>query len=272
MTTRRLPARLVLLGSQVGDSLSPTFQRAALAAAGIRLSYDALDVAPDHLPAVIEQIRLENVAGNVTRPHKTDFHDACDVLTPIARRVGAVNTFWMEGDRLHGDNTDVDGFEFAARELLGGEISGVQVLLLGAGGAAAAVLAAIERWPGGRARVGVVSRTPARAALLAGRYPDVARVETDPRRAAAHARLIVNATPVGQHDDLHPLEVSAIPREAAVLDLVCRRGETQWIRALRARGNAARDGMAMLLEQGALSFRQWFRVEPDRAAMRESLL
>lgn len=270
MTTRRLPARLVLVGSEVGNSLSPIFQRAALAAAGIPLSYDALDVAPADLARAIEEIRLGHVAGNVTRPHKSAFHDACDVLTPIARRVGAVNTFWVDNGGLHGDNTDVEGFDAAARELLGAKITGVEVLLLGAGGAAAAVLAAVERWPSARAVV--TSRNPARAALLVHRYPDVARVETDALRAAGRVRLIVNATPVGQHDDLHPLAVSGIPPETAVMDLVYRRGETPWVRALRARGNAARDGMTMLLEQGALSFSQWFGMEPDRIAMRESLL
>lgn len=269
MKTRELPSRLVLLGSQVGSSLSPVFQRAALGSAGIRLSYETLDVLPAKLPSAIEAIRLENVAGNVTRPHKVAVRKACDVLTPLARRVGAVNTFWMDNGRLHGDNTDVEGFSVAATELLGGEVTGIEVLVLGAGGAAAAVLAAIERWPG--ARVWVSSRDALRAALLAKRFPRIATVEPTTRDAAARARLIVNATPIGQHDDNHPLEVDTIPGQAAIMDLVYRRGETPWVRALRERGNVARDGMAMLLEQGALSFRQWFGVEADRIAMRESL-
>lgn len=269
MTMRNHPARLLLVGSPVSNSLSPTFQRAALAAAGIRLSYDPLEVSPAGLAEVIAEIRSSNAAGNVTSPHKTAFHDACDALTPIALRVGAVNTFWVEGDQLRGDNTDVEGFDVSARALLRNDMAGVEVVVLGAGGAASAVLAAVERWP--RSRVAVISRNPERAALLARRYADVARVETDARRAAEGARLIVNATPIGQHDDLHPLDVSVIPADAAVMDLVYRRGETPWIKALRARGNAARDGMPMLLEQGALSFRQWFGRDPDREAMRQSL-
>lgn len=267
---KKMPARLVLLGSPVRDSLSPIFQRAALAAAGIRLSYEALDVKPDRLAGLIEEIRRSNTAGNVTRPHKITFHDACDVLTPIARRVGAVNTFWTEDGRLHGDNTDVEGFDVAARVLLRNETSAVDVVVLGAGGAASAVLAALEHWP--HPNVTIVSRNSERAALMAQRYPDVARVETDARRAVERARFIVNATPVGQSDDLHPLEVSAIPRDTAVMDLVYRKEGTPWIRALREKGNPAQDGLPMLLEQGALSFRQWFGKEPDREAMRRALL
>lgn len=264
------PERLVLLGSQVASSLSPIFQRAALEAAGIDVLYEAVDVAPEQLPATIREIRASNTAGNVTTPHKNAFHDACDDLTPMARRVGAVNTFWLEKGRLTGDNTDVEGFDVAARSLLADATHGLTIVLLGAGGAASAVLAAVERWPG--ARVAIVSRNPGRAARLASRYPDVARVETDTRRAVDGARLIVNATPVGQHDDDHPLDAASVPSGAAAIDLVYRRGETPWVKALRERGIRAVDGMPMLLEQGAIAFRRWFGREPDREAMRRSVL
>lgn len=270
MTTREFPSRLVLLGSDVSNSLSPILHRAALDAAGISLSYDALNVAPGDLEHIIEEIRRDGVAGNVTRPHKVAFHDACEVLTPVARRVGAVNTFWMEQGRLHGDNTDVEGFAYCARDLIGDRVSGAAVLLLGAGGAAAAVLAAAERWAGAKATI--VSRSIAQSKSLAARFSGLATAGVDAPEAAARASLIVNATPVGQHDDRYPLALDAIPGNAAVIDLVYRRGETAWVRSLRARGNVARDGMAMLLEQGALSFTRWFGKEPDREAMRRSVL
>jgi len=269
MGTPSYPSRLVLLGSDVGSSLSPVFQRAALAAAEIPVSYDAVEVTVANLSKKIDEIRQLKIGGNVTRPHKVAFHDACDELTPIAARVGAVNTFWMSEGRLHGDNTDVGGFDTSVRELIGDKLEGLNVLVLGSGGAAAAVLAAVERWPGARATL--VSRSAAQASRLAERYPGVAAVESDAVLAARAASLIVNATPIGHRDDAHPLDPSAVPRSAAVLDLVYRRGETAWIKALRANGNAARDGMTMLLEQGALSFRRWFGIDPDRAAMLQSL-
>jgi shikimate dehydrogenase len=83
--------------------------------------------------------------------------------------------------------------------------------------------------------------------------------------------LIVNATPVGQHDEDQPVDVALIPKSAAVLDLVYRRGGTPWVRAARENGNRAADGLPMLLEQGALAFQRWFGKEPDREAMRLSL-
>lgn len=265
-----LPGRLVLLGHPVAHSLSPIFQNAALKAARIPLTYEAIDVPARELRVLLRQLKDAGAAGNVTIPHKMAVHASCDELTDIAERVGAVNTFWFESGRLHGDNTDVGGFEAAAKALLGGDPVDARVVLLGSGGAAAAVLAAIELWV--NARVSIVARHPERATKLARRFRDVARAEKNADRALAEATLIVNATPVGQQHDEMPIEIERFPQTAAVMDLVYRRGGTAWVRAARRRGNRAADGLPMLIEQGALSFKQWFGKEPDREAMRQSLV
>ena len=267
MTVR--PSRLVLLGHPVAHSLSPAFQNAALRRAGIPLEYAALDVPPERLDAVLDALAREGAAGNVTIPHKARVAARCARLTPIAGRVGAVNTFWSEGGALVGDNTDVGGVDAAVRELLGGAPRGARIALLGAGGAAAAVLAAAERWDA--ATVAVHARSEASAAALVRRFSAIARVAPLAADALAGATLVVNATPVGMRDDALPVEAASLPRGAAVLDLVYRRGETAWVRAARARGHAARDGLAMLVEQGALAFARWFGIEPDREAMRAAV-
>jgi shikimate dehydrogenase len=264
------PGRLVLLGNPVSHSLSPIFQNAALKAAGISLVYEALEVRDPRLRLVLRDLRKVSAAGNVTIPHKVAVHDRCDDLTDLALRAGAVNTFWFESGRLHGDNTDVGGFDAAARALLGGEPTDARIVLFGAGGAAAAVLAAAEAWPG--ATVTIIARSATRADALAGRFPDVARIEKSVKRALKDATLIINATPVGQQNDEQPIDVSLIPRSTAVMDLVYRRGGTPWVKAARHKGNRAADGLTMLLEQGALSFQRWFGMDPDREAMRQSLL
>jgi len=219
---------------------------------------------------LLRELKDVNAAGNVTIPHKVAVHASCDEESDIAVRVGAVNTFWFESGRLHCDNTDVGGFDSAARALLGGDTAGARIVLLGSGGAAAAVLAAAEQWP--NADVSIIARTAERANKLARRFRDVARVEKSIERALSGATLVVNATPVGQHDDELPLDLAIIPKTSAVMDLVYRRGGTPWVKAARKRGNRAADGLTMLLEQGALSFSRWFGVEPDREAMRQSLL
>jgi shikimate dehydrogenase len=264
------PGRLVLLGNPVSHSLSPIFQNAALKAAGIPLVYEALEVREPRLRPALRDLKKVSAAGNVTIPHKVAVHDRCDHLSDLALRAGAVNTFWFESGRLHGDNTDVGGFDAAARALLGGEPTGARLVLFGAGGAAAAVLAAVEAWPG--ATVAIVARNAMKADALGRRFPDVARIEKSVKRALKDATLIVNATPVGQQNDEQPIDVSLIPRSTAVMDLVYRRGGTPWVKAAREKGNRAADGLTMLLEQGALSFQRWFGMDPDREAMRQSLL
>ena len=266
--TRR-PGRLVLLGHPVRHSLSPRLQNAALRAAGIALTYEALDVAPVTVPRVLAQLRAEEAAGNVTIPYKEQVAAACSDLLPLARRTGAVNTFWTDAGRLIGDNTDVGGFEEAVRLVMGELPVEQPVAVLGAGGAAAAVLAAIERWGGCRARV--YNRTAPRAQALAARFPAVATVAASDRKAVAGASLVVNASPVGLHDDSLPVAVDALAPGSAVLDLVYRPGETAFVRAARAHGHRAADGARMLVEQGALAFERWFGVSPDRAVMWEAI-
>jgi shikimate dehydrogenase len=259
------PTRLVLLGHPVGHSLSPLFQNAALEAAKIDLTYEPLDVEAAALRKVLSELKNSGGAGNVTIPHKGAVSEACDKLTDVAREVRAVNTFWVESGQLIGDNTDVAGFDRAARDLIGNEIEGARVTILGAGGAAAAVLAALRGWPGAYATV--YSRNVARANSLALRFEDVARHETTAALALRSATLVVNATPVGQHDNVLPVEMSLVPRSADIIDLVYRKGGTAWVNAALTKGMRAADGLTMLLEQGALSFRRWFGIEPDRSAM-----
>jgi shikimate dehydrogenase len=275
------PTRLVLLGTPVDQSLSPTFQNAALDIAGLPVRYEALETPSAALDGVLAQLALENAAGNVTIPHKVAVHDRCAVLTPIAARAGAVNTFWFSDGTLHGDNTDVGGFRAAVNELLAGEHLPSRVILLGAGGAAAAVCAAAEQW--GAQSVEVVARSRGAAHRLAARFPalvsivesaaSLAPVEAPRRRnQPGSAPLVVNATPLGaSDDDALPMEIALLPAGSAVLDLVYRRGQTRFVREARAAGHRAADGLTMLLEQGALSFERWFGVAPDRQAMRSSV-
>jgi shikimate dehydrogenase len=266
-----LPGRLVLLGHPVAHSLSPRVQNAALRHAGIPLVYEALDVRPAELVRTLADLRSIGAAGNVTIPHKEAVAAHCDQLTPVADRAGAVNTFWCEAGRLIGDNTDVGGFEAVAVDLLGRPVGRppISLALLGAGGAAAAVLVAVERWRQARARV--FSRSADRTRRLCARFAEVAEVARTPDDAVRGADLVVNATPIGLADDAMPIDPARLESRAAAIDLVYRPGGTAWARAAARRGLRATDGTAVLLEQGALAFERWFAVAPDRQVMREAL-
>jgi shikimate dehydrogenase len=243
-------------------------QNAALKAAGIPLTYEPVDIPRSVLDETIASLKRKRAAGNVTIPHKEALWAACDRLTDTAQKVGAVNTFWTAVDgALVGDNTDVGGFEAALGQLMGGGGMPVnaRVALLGAGGGAAAVLHAMERWEG--ASVKVYSRTQRRAEELVQRFKVPAEVVRSADDAVQGATLVVNATPVGLRDDTVPVGVHALEREAMVFDLAYRLTETALVKDARARGHRAMDGLTMLVEQGALAFERWFGSMPDRSVM-----
>lgn len=248
-------------------------QTAALRAIGSPLRYEAMDVAPDALPAALAEIAAGDVAGNVTIPHKARVAAACARLSAPAERAAAVNVFWVEEGALAGDNTDIPAFSHLATLTLGTPAADLRIAVLGAGGAASAVLAAIEHWPG--CRVSVFNRTRERAEALAARFPVVTAVAGSPEEAVTEAALIVNASALGlQPRDPLPVDIAWLPRDAAVVDLVydpAGRG-TRWVREAAAAGHRARDGMEMLLEQGALAFERWLGVPAPRTVMREALV
>jgi shikimate dehydrogenase len=254
----------------VAHSLSPALQNAALRDAGLPIAYEAIDVSPPALEATVRRLIAARAGGNVTIPHKEAMTRHCGRLDAIAERVNAVNTFRVGDDGvLEGTNTDVGGFDALAREVAALR-PGARVALLGAGGSAAAVLTAVERWSG--ATVSLFNRTTTRATALAARFPVVDRVTTTPHEAVTGATVIVNATSLGLRDEDHlPVSIESLDAEAAVLDLVYRPRETAWVKAARAQGHQAVDGLCMLLEQGALAFEWWFGIAAPRDIMREAL-
>jgi shikimate dehydrogenase len=264
------PRRLVLLGHPVAQSLSPTFQSAALASIGSTITYTAADVAPAALQQTLDELITDRVGGNVTVPHKEAVYARCTRRTAVADRVGAVNCFWIEGNALVGDNTDVAGIRDSLIQLIGPPgAADFGVRVLGAGGSAAATLVALQEWP--EARVSIWSRTPSRAEALRERLRPQAVLLARPDDGLDRVKLIINATPIGLDGSLPPVDVSSLSAGTAVFDLVYARGETTWVRAARAGGLRALDGLRMLVEQGAVSFSRWFGREPDRAVLWQSL-
>ncbi|QJR35030.1 shikimate dehydrogenase family protein [Gemmatimonas groenlandica] len=264
------PSRLVILGHPVAHSLSPVFQNAALLETAIPLVYDREDVAPDGLADALRRLAAEGAGGNITIPHKEAATALVARCTPVALRTGAVNTFWTEQGDLIGHNTDVDGAAATIRALLPVDSSAAgdtSVVLLGAGGSAAATLVALHSL--GYHRLTIVARTTARAHALSERLSIPAEIVPPDaiERVVRRAGLVINATPIGLRDDALPMPVAFLPARCAVFDLVYRRGLTPWIAAVREAGHRAEDGLRMLVEQGASAFETWFDVPAPRETM-----
>lgn len=275
MITGTSATRLIaLLGDPVAHSFSPRIQNAAFRAAGVDGFYVALRCDVSAFPGLLQGIARAGGAGNVTVPHKELAAGVIESATDAVIRTGACNTFWLEGGRICGDNTDVAGFRAAVRGLIGSP-AGARVLLLGAGGAARGALCALLEE--GASSVLLLNRTPERAAALRAAFNADARLQllADAGRLGEERfDLVVNATSLGLHPgDTAPLELDRLRGTGAILDLVYAPGETAWVRAARSRGIRAADGLEMLLQQGAAAFERWWGsaapVDVMRAAVAE---
>ena len=260
-----LPGRLVLLGHPVSHSLSPVFQNAALRQAGIDLEYELVDVPPESLAATLDQAKAGHWAGNVTVPHKESVRAACTRVTAVAARAGAVNAFRASPSGILGHNTDVEGVAAAVRSQLTALPVDVEFGVIGAGGAAAAVLTAIEGWP--RCTAIVANRDAARAQRLVERFSSFARAG-DVDEIARRAKFVINATSLGlNEDDALPVDPARLRTDVRLLDLVYARSETRLVREAKALGIRASDGLGMLVGQGAAAFEFWFGRAPDTDVM-----
>ncbi len=267
---------LVLLGDPVGHSMSPTIQNAAFSAADVDGVYLAVRCASDDLHGFMRGLSRADGGGNITLPHKEKAASVVDVASPAVRRTGACNTFWGDEDgRVHGDNTDVDGFRRALGSFVEGSPAGIRVLLLGAGGAArAALMGLLEE---GADEVLIFNRTAERARAVArrigGQKARVAPVLEGLRSESFD--LVVNATRLGLGEsDPSPLDFEILNRVGAAMDLVYAKKTTPFVRAAEALGIRATDGGEMLVQQAAASFERWWStpapVEVMRAAMKGS--
>jgi len=263
---------LTLLGDPVAHSLSPIIQNAAFRSAGMDGVYVAVRCAPDDLFGFMRGLARAGGGGNITLPHKEKAAAVVDVANDAVRRTGACNTFWGGPDgRVHGDNTDVDGFRRAARAFVG-SLTNMRVLLLGAGGAARATLMGLLEE--GAHEVVLLNRSVERARAVARRI------------GGAHARviplaeelrgqsfdLVVNATRVGMEPgDPSPFDFELLARAGAAMDLVYGKHVTPFVRAAEDFGVRACDGSEVLIQQGAASFERWWGEPAPLAQMREAL-
>lgn len=258
--------RLAVLGHPVGHSRSPAMHNAALAALGMagEWAYEAIDVAPDRFEERVRAMPGEGFVGtNVTVPHKGAALALADELSETAREIGAANTLSFEGGAARADNTDADG-------LLGSlpvTPAGQRALVLGAGGAARAVVWGLLREG---ASVSVWNRTELRSHNLCeelGGEP-----VADPE--ASSYDLIVNSTAVGLGGEDPfaelPLRRDGFMSGQVVVDMVYGDRPTELLKAAEARGARTVDGIEVLVQQGARSFEIWTGREPALDTMRSA--
>ena len=269
------PTLVGLIGHPVAGNPTGTMMEAAFAKAGLDWRYVSMDVDRGDLEAAVAGLAALGFRGfNVTMPYKVEILPLLSRLSPAVELIGAANTIVREGDGWVGENTDGKGFLAAVSEVL--EPRGARVWLVGAGGAARAVAAELAlagaasievvNRDGGRGR-SIVDMLTARTATRAAWRPWASPLVVEPG-----VDLVVNATSLGYNDPDAGLDLD-LPRAGhpLVADVVFSPPRTKLLRQAEAAGCRTLDGLGMLVNQGAIAFRLWTGVEPDRKVMRAVL-
>ena len=254
-----------VVGWPIAHSRSPRIHRFWLQRHGIDGGYFPEAVPPEAIEAFLKGFADKGyVGGNVTLPHKEAAFRASVVTTPIAQRLEAVNTLWLDDDRLCGDNTDAYGFTANLDDRAPRWRRGSNALVIGAGGASRAVIYALI--DAGFKSVVVLNRTVARAESLARHFgqPVSAGGLDRLEEAISEADLIVNATSAGLHDgEGFVIPWAAAKRSAVATDLVYVPLVTPFLQGAREDGLEIVDGLGMLLHQAVPGFERWFGVRPS---------
>jgi shikimate dehydrogenase len=254
-----------IMGWPVSHSRSPVLHGFWLDETGVDGAYLPLPVRPDDIGQALRALPILGFRGcNLTVPHKQAALAVVDCVDPLARRIGAVNTIVVAPDgSLGATNTDAFGFREHLREAVPQwESRSGPAVILGAGGAARAVIVALSDL--GAAEIRIVNRTLERAEAVA---KDLATPQTkitihsweEVSAVQREAGLLVNATSLGMVGGLAlNLDLSSLPLSAPVVDIVYVPLETELLAAARRRGHPAVDGLGMLLHQGRPGFEAWF--------------
>ncbi|MDI9619252.1 MAG: shikimate dehydrogenase [Candidatus Nezhaarchaeota archaeon] len=261
-----------IIGYPVEHSLSPAIHNAAINELSLDAVYVAFSVKPDGLAKAVDGLRVMGVRGfNVTMPFKAEVMVHLDALDDEAAAVKAVNTVVNDDGKLIGYNTDGVGALEALRRAVG-EVSGLDIVVVGAGGAARAL---VSRLSGFQCDITVLSRDPGKAKLLVENFKGRANANIaygdlslqTQRKVIPRARLIINATPVGMTVPGCPIDPGLIHSGHVVFDMIYWPPETQLLREARLKGASTLNGLSMLVHQAAHSFNLWFKMAPPVEVM-----
>ena len=256
--------RACVIGWPVSHSLSPAIHGYWLKTYGVDGEYGKAAVDPKELEGFLMNLTAKGFSGgNITVPHKIEAHRLCKLRDAAAEAIGAVNTVWLEGGRLAGSNTDAFGFLANLDSEAPGWDHGGPAVVIGAGGAARAIVWALRRR--GFEDIRIVNRTKPRAEELAAPFPPASAHDLEELgRVLEDAHFIVNTSTLGMNGAPSlDVDLSPAARDATVCDIVYSPLETGLLSEARRRGLRAVDGLGMLLYQAVPGFEIWFGVRPE---------
>ena len=270
-----MSTKTAVIGHPISHSKSPLIHNYWIKTHGLNGSYEAIDIHIDNLRTDVHALVSKGYSGfNVTVPHKIAIMELCDEIDDLAKEIGAVNTVTIKNGKLYGTNTDAYGFiqniKQAAPDF---DFSSGRIVVLGAGGAANAVLYALLQE--GAGEIILTNRTIEKAQKLAALNPDIIKVAdwADRNDICEGASLIINTTSLGMTDK-PPLtiDISYAANNALVTDIVYSPLQTDLLKSAQSHGFKTVTGIGMLLHQARPGFELWHGVIPEVTPELEELV
>ncbi|MEP3276470.1 MAG: shikimate dehydrogenase [Stappiaceae bacterium] len=254
-----------VIGWPIAHSRSPIIHRYWLKELGIAGDYKPIAVSPEEIEPFFQQFPSSGLKGaNVTIPHKEVALSACHDVNNVARKIGAVNTVWLEDERLLGTNTDAYGFTANMDDRAPGwNLNPGAAIILGAGGASRAIIWSLLS--SGFDPIHIVNRTVSRGQVLADQFGPRVRAHewNEIGSLLPSASLLVNSTSLGMKgQDPLAIDLASLPDTAVVADIVYVPLKTDLLRRAESRGLQTVDGLGMLLHQAVPGFERWFGKRP----------
>jgi shikimate dehydrogenase len=264
-----------IIGDPIDHSLSPAIHNAAFNTLGLNCSYIAFRVQESQLKNSLDSLRAINIGGfNVTMPHKVKVLDHVDHHDKTVQLVGAANTVNNDDGKFYAYNTDVMGFikPLHQRKI---DFNGFEVFILGAGGAARAVVVALSGEKG-IANINIFNRNTDRSVRLSNMVKKLGLEANiisndDIQNIASKCDLIINTTPLGMNNEKSLIKSTSIRKDAIVYDIVYKPIITNLLENAKTVGAEIVYGYEMLLEQATESFKIWLQMDPPVGSMKKAL-
>ncbi|MFX1493473.1 MAG: shikimate dehydrogenase [Promethearchaeota archaeon] len=270
---------LCIIGHPIEHSMSPIMHNAAIQDLGLDYLYIAFDIPPNKLKEAIKGLKTLNIRGiNVTLPYKEKVMKFIDKVDQTAQKIGAINTIKNEDGLLIGRNTDAEGANKALFDA-GCEITGKNVVLIGAGGAAKAILYSLASDTN---KITIINRSEDRAKKLVNELKNKMDINIESKKydeiilkeEISNADILINATPIGMFPmiDITPVSKKIIHKDLFVFDLIYNPLETKLIKDSKEIGCQTLSGLDMLVNQGALAFEWWTNKKPNLELMKLKII
>ena len=251
--------KYLVIGNPIEHSLSPKLHNHWIKKYKINATYDKVKLNDSDLGDMVSKIRNNKITGiNITVPFKQKIIPHLDSLSPIAKEANSVNTIYKKGNKIVGDNTDIEGFKKSIRAI-NFEVKNKEIFIIGAGGVALSIIVALKKL--GVAKINITNRTISALITLKKKYPDLNIIDWG---KSSDFDLVINSTSLGlKKDDKIPLDFTTSKSNKVFYDVIYSPKRTNFLLEGYQNGNKIENGIKMFIFQAQLSFYIWHKVLPD---------